>query len=123
MNGIKQIIKKFEIADSRAAFYYLSRYLKQAEYYEKYQKDIFEDDFQSTPSQLVKDITLCLIEFIEKQQNKKAKDFSNGEYIFWMEQIDEIESTLDPNPSSEQIRSAERIIESISSPPLSLTRE
>lgn len=47
MKELIALIDGIDVGDARAAFYYLSRYLKQAEYYDRYEKDFFEDDFQS----------------------------------------------------------------------------
>lgn len=110
MNNLENTVKDFEIIDVRAAFYYLSRYLKQADYFEGYGKDFFEDDFQSAPSETAKNLTLLLIKFIEEKTGKKASEFSNEEYINWMNEIDKIESKLDPEPSIDVRRSAEQVI-------------
>ncbi|MFP1683809.1 hypothetical protein ACLD0W_14955 [Alloalcanivorax sp. C16-1] len=110
MNNLEEIIKGFEIPDVRAAFYYLSRYLKQADYFEKYEKDFFEDDFQSAPSDIAKRLTLSLIEFIEKSTEKHASNFNDEEYIHWMDEINELESQLDPEPSQNVKNSAEQVM-------------
>lgn len=96
--------------DTRSALYYLGRYLKQAEYYEKYKKDFFDDDYQSKPSEKIKDITSQLIHFIELYEKKKASNFTDKEFMFWIEQINEIESNLEPELEEKQIILAESII-------------
>jgi len=113
MEKLENLIEGFEIADIRAAFYYLSRYLKQADYIHEYEKDFFEDDFQSAPSETAKKLTFSLIEFIEKSAGKKASEFSDEEYFQWMDAINKIESELDPEPSSKTRKSAENIIEEL----------
>ncbi|KGT88610.1 hypothetical protein [Enterobacter cancerogenus] len=113
MKNLENMIEGFEISDVRAAFYYLSRYLKQADYIHEYQKDFFEDDFQSAPSETAKKLTFSLIEFIETSAGKKASDFSDQEYFLWMDAINKIESELDPEPSYKTRKSAENIIEEL----------
>jgi len=113
MNKLESIILGFDIADVRAAFYYLSRYLKQADFIDEYEKDFFVDDFQSAPSEIAKELTFSLIEFIENKSEKKASEFSTQEYIDWMDEINKIESELDPEPSNEIRKSAELTIEEL----------
>lgn len=103
MEQILNIIRENTIPDIRSSFYYLGRYLKQADSFEEYQKDIFEDDEKSTPSDLVKAITLRLIETIEQLADKKAKHFEDAEYLHWINIINNIEENLDPTPNSSLI--------------------
>jgi len=56
MKNIEDIVQGHDITDVRAAFYYLSRYLKQADYFDEYKKDFFEDDYQSAPSEVAKEL-------------------------------------------------------------------
>src|SRR5688572_19138058 len=79
MNKLENVIFGFDIPDIRAAFYYLSRYLKQADSIDEYEKDFFEDDFRSAPSEIAKKLTFSLIEFIEMQAGKKASEFNDQE--------------------------------------------
>ena len=116
MKELIALVDGVDVGDARAAFYYLSRYLKQAEYYDRYEKDFFEDDFQSEPSEFGKELTFKLISFIEGAQKKKASEFTDDEYIFWADKINEIESNLDPELTSEQVESARVIIEEIYPP-------
>ncbi|MDI4638905.1 MULTISPECIES: hypothetical protein [Halomonadaceae] len=113
MRNLKDLIKGFEISDVRAAFYYLSRYLKQADYFEEYEKDFFEDDYHSVPSEIAKNLTFSLISFIEEKSEKKALEFNDEEYIQWMDEIDSIESKLDPEPSMDVKNSADQVIDEL----------
>ncbi|MBU9838421.1 hypothetical protein J1780_00350 [Rahnella aceris] len=113
MNKLENVIFGFDIPDIRAAFYYLSRYLKQADSIDEYEKDFFEDDFRSAPSEIAKKLTFSLIEFIEMQAGKKASEFNDQEYISWMNEINHVESGLDPEPSNEIKNSAESTIEEL----------
>jgi hypothetical protein len=113
MKKLEDVISGYEISDARAAFYYLSRYLKQADYFEEYEKDFFEDDFQSYPSVEAKTLTFSLIAFIEGKAGKKATEFSDEEYMSWMNAISFVENKLDPEPSKEVRESAESAIEAL----------
>jgi hypothetical protein len=106
MEEIFNLLENLTIAEKRSCLYYLGRYIKQADSFENYQKDIFEDDIESEPSEEVKNITLNLILVIENIAGKKASDFSEDEFIFWMNKIAEIEDNIDPQPSDEQIKNA-----------------
>lgn len=110
MKNLEDLIKGFEISDVRAAFYYLSRYLKQADYFEEYQKDFFDDDYHSVPSDIAKNLTFSLINFIEEKSGKNAAEFNDKEYIQWMDEINSIESKLDPEPSIDVKNSADKVI-------------
>lgn len=116
MKNIEEVISGYEIPEARAAFYYLSRYLKQADYFEEYKKDFFEDDYQSYPSTEAKTLTFSLISFIEEKAGRRATEFSAEEYMEWMDIIDLVESQLDPEPSKEVRESAELVIDELTPP-------
>ncbi|GAB7217859.1 hypothetical protein [Dickeya oryzae] len=116
MKIIYDIIKNYEMLEARSAFYYLSRYLKQATHYDEYEKDLFIDDFYSAPSDKEKDLTLKLIKLIEAESGKKASDFTDSEYFYWMDIINDIESNLDPAPSQSVLESAEDALSKITYP-------
>lgn len=118
MKNIEDLVKGHEITDIRAAFYYLSRYLKQADYFTEYQKDFFEDDYQSAPSDVAKELTFSLINFIEDRAGKKASEFDDEEYIKWMDEIDAVESNLDPEPSNMVKEAADQMIDELFLPEL-----
>lgn len=118
MKKFKEIIEGVGALDARSAFYYLGRYLKQAEHYSRYEKDFFEDDYQSKPSEEAKKLTFVLIDFIESHQGKKASEFTDEEYIFWVEQLDDAESKLEPEPTKDQIETANSVINELFQSPL-----
>lgn len=118
MKKLEDLVQGHEVIDIRSAFYYLSRYLKQADYFSKYEKDFFEDDYQSAPSDIAKALTFSLIKFIEESAGKKAAEFDVEEYIIWMDIIDAIESNLDPEPSDVVKRSADQVIDELFFPEL-----
>lgn len=118
MKKLEDLVHGHEVIDIRSAFYYLSRYLKQADYFTEYEKDFFEDDYQSAPSDVAKDLTFSLIELIEEIAGKKAPEFDDEEYIKWMDKINAIESNLDPEPSEMVKRSADQVIDELFFPEL-----
>ncbi len=116
MKELKNIIENHSMSDARSAFYYLSRYLKQASFYDEYQKDIFEDGVESMPSEVVKNLTLKMIDLIEDSQGKKSANFTDDEYMQWMNKIDAVESQLDPSPTELQLNAIEDIINELIPP-------
>ncbi|WET03849.1 hypothetical protein [Flavobacterium sp. YJ01] len=116
MENLEDIIKELSIPDTRSSFYYLGRYLKQAEYFADYEKDIFVDEEESAPNEIVKSTTLKMINFIEKEANKKASEFTDEEYIYWTDIINEIEGNLDPIPNENLIKKAIDEIGNFNSP-------
>ena len=54
--------------DARSCLYYTARYIKQAENFDRYEKDIFEDEEHNLPSALVHEMTLQLIKAIEEKE-------------------------------------------------------
>lgn len=122
MNELKSLVLNIPLPEARSAFYYLSRYLKQAAH-DDYQKDIFDDYPQAELGEGAKTLTKQLIEFIEKRQGKLAKDFTDEEYSDWMDKIDAAESGLDPLPSTGQIVQAEKIIKELVIPTLGTSKK
>jgi|GEM_PF-1177405 hypothetical protein len=96
MKHFEEIICKNSIADLRSAFYYLSRFLKQASISDEYNKDFFEDDSPFVPSERVKSLTADMITIIESFQGKKTSLFTDDEVLYWMDSINDAESNLDP---------------------------
>ncbi|WP_034893745.1 hypothetical protein [Gillisia sp. Hel_I_29] len=119
MKEFKKITQGFSIPEIRSALYYLSRYIKQAEKFEDYKKDLFEDGINSAPKQEIKDLTKNLIASVEKTADKKASKFTNDEFYFWMDNISEFEDSLDPKISESQIENAIRQINLFESPNIS----
>ena len=106
MTTLESLLKGYSIFEQRSALYYLGRYIKQADVFEDYKKDIFVDGIESTPSEEVKSLTYNMIAFIEKNADKKASEFTDGEFHFWMDKIAEVEDNIDIEPSEEQVQKA-----------------
>ena len=110
MKTIKQFLTGFSELEIREALYYLGRFLKQAESFEEYSKDIFDDALNSEPSEKVKNHTRALIFKIEEKEGKQMKNLNDDEIIFWMDHIDEIESNLDTKISEDSINNAMKVL-------------
>jgi hypothetical protein len=106
MITIESLLKDCSIFEQRSALYYLSRFIKQADTFEDYKKDIFVDGLESIPGEKVISKTYEMIDFIEKAAGKKASQFNDEEFYFWMDKIAEIEDNIDTEPSEEQIQKA-----------------
>ena len=106
MKNLENFLEGYSIFEKRSALYYLGRYVKQADSLEDYTKDIFFDSPESNPSEKIQLLTLEMIEFIEMTAEKKASEFNEAEFYFWMDKIAELEDTIDVEPSEEQIQKA-----------------
>lgn len=106
MHNLEDFLFGFEAFSKRSALYYLTRYIKQAAIFHEYQKDIFVEAHGSEPSEEVKALTINLIEAVEKNAKKSAKDFSEEELNYWMDTISDIEDRIDEEPTEQQISNA-----------------
>lgn len=106
MKTMEELLIGLVVSEKRSILYYTTRYIKQAETFEKYKKDLFEDGFESQPSEKIKSMTLEMIALIEKIADKKASDFSEQEFYYWMDQIAELEDSLDEEPNNETLQKA-----------------
>jgi len=106
MTTIENLLNGFDIFEQRSALYYLGRYLKQADTLENYHKDIFLDGDDNIPNEGVVSLTFKLIELIEDTAKKKASEFTEEEYHFWMDKVSEIEDKIDIEPNEEILQKA-----------------
>ena len=113
MEQITKFVETYAVEEARSAFYYLSRYLKQAEYYSTYEKDIFEDDDRSKPSAAAKELMQKILKYIEVTQGKNAAEFSTDEYLHWMQIIDDVETALEPELTEDELETTQEIIENM----------
>lgn len=117
MKIILNIISSLGVSDARAALYYLNRYLKLAPNQEEYEKEIFDEDERSAPTEEVKSTTFALVEHIERAEGRHASEFGDERYHYWIDQISIAEDTLDPEASPDQKANAEAMIRSMELPP------
>ncbi|TDQ06252.1 hypothetical protein [Pedobacter metabolipauper] len=106
MKTLESLLESYNIFEKRSALYYLGRYIKQAEIFENYEKNIFIDGAESNPDEKIKSLTLNMIEHIERAANKKASEFNEDEFYYWMDYIAEIEDNIDNVPNQEIIEKA-----------------
>ncbi len=106
MNNLSNYLKDFQTAEKRSALYYLFRYIKQAKAFKNYQKDIFEDGVESVPNEKIKSLTLKMADHIEITAGKKASEFTNEEFLYWIDTIAELENNIDEEPDEEQMQKA-----------------
>ena len=113
---IREIIKGYETADIRSAFYYTSRYIKQAEYFDEYSKDIFADEKRSAPNDIVRELTLELIRAIEHEEGARAASFVKEIAFRIIREITSVEDTLSVEFSDEELAHASNFVASIDVP-------
>ncbi|HCO54424.1 MAG TPA: hypothetical protein DIT93_05340 [Pelagibacterium sp.] len=89
--------------DARSCLYYTARYIKQAENFDRYEKDIFEDEEHNLPSALVHEMTLQLIKAIEEKEGTSAAQFDDETVIRLLDEITSIEASLSPELSDAEI--------------------
>ncbi len=116
MEIIENLLKDYILSEKRSALYYLTRYIKQAKVFKNYEKDIFVDDKNSSPTEKVKALTLNLIDIIEKVADKKAVEFDEKEFFFWMDTIADIEDNLDNEPNETQVQKALKALDNFETP-------
>jgi hypothetical protein len=116
MVSLKDFLSTLTASDARATLYYLSRYLKQADQFEKYGKDFFVDEELSAPSDAVKAQTYLIIEVIERFEGLPASKFDDPTYEKWAAHVGQLESELQPEPTELQRERAMEFVDAISYP-------
>lgn len=106
MNTIAKLLSKKTVSEARSALYYLSRYLKQANHFEKYKKDIFEDAIRDYPDQETIDLTWAIVSAIETEQGISVTAFDDSIYKKWANEVARWENSLDPEPSPAELEAA-----------------
>ena len=101
------------------AIYYVGRYIKQADHLSEFEKDIFEDDERSEPTQEVKDLALAIVAAIEAEVGMPAADFDDSTLIDVMDQLAEAEAALTNDLTPDQLKEVEDIIDQMRPPPIS----
>lgn len=118
MLNIHKLIEGFEAADARSALYYVSRYIKQAESFDEYKKDIFEDERQSAPSQAVRSLAVIIIKAIEAHEGSKAADVAFDRIVELLDHISSVERNLGFEFTDAELASAEEFTSGIVPPPI-----
>jgi hypothetical protein len=115
MLDISKLVKGLEAADVRAAIYYASRYIKQAENFDKYSKDIFEDEKRSAPNPTVRRLALNIIEAIEADEGMKAANLNFDRVVEVLDHITSFERDL-LTSSDAELAAADEFIANIGAP-------
>ena len=94
MLDIRKLVEGIEVADVRAAVYYVSRYIKQADTFDEYSKDIFEDEERSTPNQPVRRLAVDIIKAIEAHERMKAAGINFERVVEILDELTAFERDL-----------------------------
>ncbi|MEH6743125.1 hypothetical protein [Hyphomonas sp.] len=113
MIDISLLLKGVDEATARSALYYAGRYIKQASDFQKYSKDIFEDEIRSAPSEEVKRLTLYLINEIELRAGQEARNFTDALIVELLDDITAAEDSLARTFTDDEIAKANSFIETI----------
>ena len=100
---ILQMLDGCSPEDARTCLYYAARYIKQAENFNNYEKDIFEDDGRNAPSVPVRTLTLRLIKAIETREGMPAERFDDQTVIRLLDEITSLEASLSPELSDAEL--------------------
>lgn len=116
MNYLRQIIAEYEPSKARAALYYVSRYVKQAEYFDKYKKDIFDDVEESAPTEETWKLSVRMIEAIEEEEDAKVADLPDQRASELLDGLIALEDELVPELSEIDAGNADNFIERMEKP-------
>lgn len=116
MLDINNLIQGFDVADARSAIYYASRYIKQAQRFNEYGKDIFEEEARSAPSEVVRRLSLDIVAAIEAHEGVKAADLGHERIFSLLNHLTSLERTLGLDFSEDELAAAARFAASISPP-------
>jgi hypothetical protein len=118
MNEIIDIIRGYSVKDSIDALYYAIRFIKQADSISKNDKDFFEDDERSMPSQEARKLTIRIIDIIEAKYGKNAAELDDAEFIEAMKALSAARNTLETPASAAEEEAAREAINSMVIPEL-----
>lgn len=118
MQEIKLLIANSSVGDARSALYYVGRYLKIAPKIDEYEKDFFEEENKSAPSEFVRGLAWKIIHFIEDAAGQTANEFDDQTFIVWIDRVTSVERDLDPELTGEAIERAMQILETMKEPPI-----
>ena len=100
---IQQILQVDSPEDIRSCLYYAARYFKQAESFENYKKDIFQDEGQNAPPIFIVEATLRLIEAVEGREGVTAEHFDDETFMRLMNEITSLEASLSTDLTEDEI--------------------
>jgi hypothetical protein len=118
MSSLKDELGGHDESTARAALYYLARYIKQAPYFTKYGKNVFDEEGHSTPTDEVKSLTSRMIHYIERREGKLAVDFDDEKVMAILDEITDLESAMGPVIGPDEVQRVENFVNTIQAPPL-----
>ena len=101
--NLNAITQEYSATDIRSALYYVGRYIKQASYFKKYRKDIFEDHRRSSPTEEVKQLARRIIQEIETREKAEASKFESTTISRILAEISKAEADLVSDLSQEEL--------------------
>ncbi len=113
---IAQTLQSLNPEDARSVLYYIARYIKQAESFSNYEKDIFEDEQHNAPSGLVRKTTIRLIEEIEAREGMRAQQFNGETVIRLLDEITSLETSLSAELSEAELERGASLAEAMVPP-------
>ncbi len=116
MIDIRKIIHTVNPYEARAALYYVSRFVKQAGLFHKYEKDIFVDGKYSAPSEQVRDLSHQIISDIEVSLSEQISEMSQDKILTILDHIAVVEAELLPEFSEKQLIDAKKVLDSMMLP-------
>ena len=116
MEYVAKIIEKLVPEDARSVLYYVSRYVKQARYFDIYNKDVFKDTDGNSPSLLVRAQVDLVIAAIEKAEGCKAAEIGPARVSLLLFDLTQLEKSLGNSFSDEELSAATAFLENLEVP-------
>lgn len=113
MSDLSALLNNHTPEDVLGALYYAARYIKQADHLSRYEKDIFDDDERSTPTDKVKQLTWEIVKWVEAQEGMVSGKFDTQTLIRVFALLEDIGSRFETNLSEEELRDAEAAMASL----------
>ncbi len=122
MFDLKKFVENQTDSDVINAFYYVARYLKQAEHILKEYKDIFEDEDRSSPSIEVRKLANLIISKIENDEGMSVLHLEDTKCMAWISLITEVEQSIGPEFTPEEIEVGSKVLRNLEDPKLVFTK-
>lgn len=101
---------------SRAALYYAARYMKQAEHFDLYKKDIFSDLGEGSFAEDVRELVSKVVGYFEAREGMSAREIKDERFIKVMAEIAQMERSLGGALTDEQVAISKNFIASMTFP-------
>lgn len=97
------IIAELSPEDGRACLYYVARYVKMANKFFEYEKDVFEDDGHNVPTAKIRELTYRVVKEIEAELGLQAEEFNDDTVIQLLDRITDLETNLSSDLSDSEL--------------------